>query len=203
MAVLVALAAGPSAASAQSNARGEELFDLCAQCHGAVGEGNHAFLAPAISSLSDWYVTEQLRKFRSGLRGVHPDDVAGLRMYAMSLSLYQAGNLEDVAAYAADLPDVSPTPTLTGGDPERGRQLYATCIPCHGADATGNEALKGPQLRYSDDWYLLTQLEHFKAGVRGAAPGDATGAQMRAMSGTLVDEQAMKDVIAYIMTLRQ
>jgi len=203
MTVLAALAAGPSAASAQPNARGEELFDLCAQCHGPAGDGDPAFLAPAIASLSDWYVTEQLRKFRSGMRGVHPDDIAGLRMYPMSLSLYQEGNLEDVAAYAAALPDVSPAPTLTGGDPERGAKLYATCIPCHGADATGNPALKGPQLRYSSDWYLLTQLENFKAGVRGAAPGDVTGAQMRAMSGTLVDEQAMKDVIAYIMTLRK
>ena len=48
---------------------------------------------------------------------------------------------------------------------------------------------------------MLTQLQHFKAGVRGTAPGDAQGALMRPMSMTLPDEQAMRDVIAFIMTL--
>ena len=60
----------------------------------------------------------------------------------------------------------------------------------------------GP-LRYSSDWYLLVSLEKFKAGVRGSAPGDKTGSVMRPMAAMLTDEQAMKDVIAYIMTLRK
>jgi hypothetical protein len=47
----------------------------------------------------------------------------------------------------------------------------------------------------------LTQLKNFKSGVRGTNPQDITGAQMRPMSMILADEQAMKDVIAYIQTL--
>lgn len=200
-AVVAVLAAAPGASLAQSDGRGEEVYELCAQCHGPAGEGDPLALAPAIAGLGEWYVAAQLEKFRSGLRGYHPDDVGGLRMYPMSLSLYHDGDLAAVAAYAASLPDVRPEPTLEGGDPTRGKQLYATCIACHGPEGGGNEAVKGPSLRYSSDWYLLTQLQHFKSGVRGAAPGDVQGAQMRAMSGTLTDAQAMKDVIAYIMTL--
>jgi cytochrome c oxidase subunit 2 len=47
----------------------------------------------------------------------------------------------------------------------------------------------------------MTQLNKFRSGVRGGNPADVKGSLMRAMSMTLPDEQAMKDVIAYIMTL--
>ena len=33
-----------------------ELYDGCAQCHGASGEGNSAIGAPAIAGLDRWYV---------------------------------------------------------------------------------------------------------------------------------------------------
>ena len=50
------------------------------------------------------------------------------------------------------------------------------------------------------DWYYKVQLENFKAGIRGSNPEDATGMLMRPMSKTLADDQAVLDVIAYIMT---
>jgi len=49
-----------------------------------------------------------------------------------------------------------------------------------------------------NDWYMLSQLKKFKEGIRGTNPQDIGGMQMRPMSMTLVDEQAMKDVIAHI-----
>ena len=48
---------------------GRELFQLCAQCHGAAGEGNRTALAPAIAGYGRWYIQRQLEKFRSGVRG--------------------------------------------------------------------------------------------------------------------------------------
>jgi hypothetical protein len=39
--------------------------------------------------------------------------------------------------------------------------------------------------------------------MRGAHPADTTGQQMAAMSLTLADSAAMKDVLAYIRTLRK
>ena len=53
-----------------------ELFELCVQCHGSVGQGSQLALAPAIAGLSEWYVKAQLEKFKAGHRGLHPDDLA-------------------------------------------------------------------------------------------------------------------------------
>ena len=189
------------AALAGENARGAELFELCEQCHGEAGEGNQVALAPPIAGLSQWYVEAQLYKFKSGVRGLYPDDVAGLRMYPMSLALKDEADIEAVAAYVAALPSSHPTPVLRGGDATRGAAYYATCVMCHGADASGVEAQGGPNLRVTSDWYMMTQLHKFQSGIRGGNPADAKGSLMRAMSMTLADEQAMKDVIAYIMTL--
>ncbi len=200
LAAALLLAAGPALAE---DGRGEELFELCVQCHGAQGGGNAELLAPPIAGLSDWYIKEQLTKYRAGVRGNHPDDHAGLRMYPMSLYLDDDADLEAVADYVASLPPVPPGPTLEGGDPARGKTLYTPCIACHGAQAEGKPELGGPNLWVSADWYMLRQLKHFKGGIRGSDPRDVTGMRMRPMSMTLVDEQAMKDVIAYILTLQE
>jgi cytochrome c553 len=199
--VLASLAAG--AAQAGDAARGEDLYQLCNQCHGSHGEGNHVALAPAIAGLPEWYVLNQLKGFRAGYRGTHFDDIPGMRMRPMSLTLANEADVEAAAAYVASLPPVKPAPELEGGDPARGAALYAPCTACHGPDGSGNQALGSPPLTHMNDWYQLTQLQHFKAGVRGTKPGDANGALMRPMSMTLPDEQAMRDVIAYITTLAQ
>jgi cytochrome c553 len=197
----LASGAGSGPASADPVARGAELFELCAQCHGENGEGNQAFLAPAIAGLPAWYVAAQLESFRSGLRGTHPEDVAGLRMYPMSLSLKYEGDIEAVSAHLAGLPPVAPEPVLEGGDPRRGAQLYAPCTACHGPDGAGMEALKAPRLTFASDWYLLSTLQKYKSGVRGSDPRNVNAALMRGMAQALPDEQAMKDVIAHIETL--
>ncbi len=189
------------AASAQDLARGKELFELCAQCHGPRGEGNQLVLAPSIAGLPTWYVVEQVTKFKSGLRGVHPDDVAGLRMHPMGRALKSDEEIQAVAAYVESMPRANPKPVLEGGDPQRGAALYAPCIACHGANADGNQALWAPRLQGANDWYLLSSLRRYKAGIRGTNPLNANAQIMRGMAGTLVDEQAMKDVVAYIMTL--
>jgi cytochrome c553 len=198
-ALVVAVLAPPAAA--EDPERGRKLYALCNQCHGPAGAGDPAALAPAIAGLPQWYVESQLVKFRAGHRGRHFDDIAGMRMRPMSLSLSGDADVAAVSAYVAGLPPVPPAPRLEGGDPARGQTLYTPCIACHGADGSGNQALFGPPLAHASDWYLLTQLANFKAGVRGAKEGDMSGALMRPMAMTLADEQAMKDVIAYISTL--
>lgn len=188
-------------APAQVVARGRELFALCTQCHLKDGRGNPLALAPAIAGLPQWYTYSQLQKFRAGHRGQHFDDIAGMRMRPMSLSLANDADVTAVAAYVASLPPVVPKPVLTGGDAARGQALYAPCAACHAPDGSGNQVVFGPPLRYSNDWYQLTQLANFRAGVRGTKAGDTSGALMRPMSLTLPDEQAMRDVLAYIATL--
>jgi cytochrome c553 len=201
VALAILAAAATTRAGAQDVAHGERLYQLCTQCHGEAGEGSAQALAPSIAGLPVWYVENQLRGFRAGYRGLHFDDISGMRMRPMALSLANDAELKDVAAYVASLPRHDPPPTLAGGDATRGQALYAPCIACHGPDGNGNQALNAPPLVGVSDWYAFTQLNHFKAGIRGTKPQDSWGQLMRPMSMTLVDEQAVRDVIAYITTL--
>jgi cytochrome c oxidase subunit 2 len=195
--------ASSEVAAADDLERGRQVFALCAQCHGEAGAGNQLFLAPSIAGLNQWYVEAQLGHFRSGARGLHPDDIAGMRMAPMSRTLRSDEDLRAVAAYVASLPVTRPEPTLTGGNPDNGKNHFALCATCHGADGAGNQQMFAPPLRNSSDWYLLTQIEKFRSGVRGSNPGNPNGAVMWGMAMTLPDDQAIKDVIAYITTLAQ
>ena len=201
--VVLWMASAPTGtASAADTLSGKTLYGLCAQCHNDDGSGGGDPLAPAIAGLEEWYVTAQLQKFRSGARGAHPGDVSGLRMRPMSRTLANDDEVRAVAAYVASLPPVRSEPRLTGGDVSKGKERYTQlCTTCHAPDGKGIEQLAGAPLAHASDWYLLTQLQKFKSGVRGANPLDETGARMRPMAIILADEQSMKDVIAYIMTL--
>jgi cytochrome c553 len=98
---------------------------------------------------------------------------------------------------------VKPAATL-GGDAAKGQETYTkSCVSCHGPDGSGNEAMKAPPLNHATDWYLFASLKKYKAGIRGTSPLDPTGPMMRPMAQSLADEQAMKDVIAYIGTLKK
>ncbi len=184
----------------QGKERAAALFATCASCHGQAGEGREEYGAPAIAALEAWYVQAQLEKFQTGVRGAHPDDVAGLRMRPMSRTLRSPEDVALVAAYVAQLAPPSHART-SSGDASRGKPLYATCAACHGPLARGSRDQHAPPLHHASPWYLVRQLENFKAGIRGTHPADVTGAQMRPMALGLADEQAMRDVVAYIGTL--
>ncbi|MCH2388779.1 MAG: c-type cytochrome [Opitutales bacterium] len=201
MAALAILAIALPAPNADADARGEQLYRNCLICHGPDGQGIPLQLAPALSNLSEKYIVEQLKKYKSGLRGAHEKDVAGLRMLPMSQTLLTEEDMQAVASHIVSLGSSPIEATLEGGDPVKGQSLYATCLACHGPDGKGNDLLNAPSLIHQHDWYQLTQLKNFKEGVRGGNPQDITGAQMRPMAMMLTDEQAMKDVIAYIQTL--
>ena len=61
--------------------------------------------------------------------------------------------------------------------------------------------MNGPAVAGQNDWYLVTQLKNYKSGARGAHAKDTYGMQMRPMAMTLVDDQAILDVVAYIKSL--
>jgi cytochrome c553 len=202
---LPALAAAQGNAAAGASAdldRGEQLFQLCTQCHGANGQGNADALAPSIAGLPSWYLEGQLQKFKSGMRGMHPGDTGGLRMYPMSLWLRDASDQRDVAAYVSSLPRAEFTNELeTHGDAAKGAGYYAVCSACHMADASGNQGMGAPPLTGMSDWYLFSAIQKYKAGVRGNGPGDALGPAMIGMVATLPDNEAILDVIAHIQAL--
>ncbi len=195
------LLTGCPPAAAHTPQGGHDLYESCKSCHGNNGEGQAYVAAPAIAGLPKWYIEATVRKFRTGLRGAHPDDAEGLRMRPMSRQMASDLEVDTVSAYVAAMKPVRAAPTFTGGDAAAGQAAYAVCAACHGPTGLGNEQLKSPPIAGQADWYLLKSLQKFKSGVRGAAPGDVTGAQMRPMAATLADEQAMKNVIAHINTL--
>ena len=53
---IVLMAAVPALAEEGDLERGERVYGLCTQCHGANGEGKSEALAPAIAGLPGWYV---------------------------------------------------------------------------------------------------------------------------------------------------
>ncbi len=185
-------------------ARGRELYDTCVPCHGKTGIGNADLKAPVIAGLPEWYVAAQLDKYRHSIRGAHPSDMEGHRMRPMAKTLKDSVEVAAVARYVASLPAYYSAATLHGGNAQAGQARYNTvCTVCHGPDAKGLESMRSPSLAQQADWYLYSQLDKFKNGMRGAHPNDITGGQMRAMSATLENDQAMKDVVAYIKTLRR
>ncbi|MDT8398564.1 MAG: c-type cytochrome [Pseudomonadales bacterium] len=90
--------------------------------------------------------------------------------------------------------------TLAQGNADKGATYYNICATCHGADAEGNPDTKAPRLAGQYEWYLIQQLKNFRAGIRGTDPKDLNGAVMKPMADTLPDDQAVEDVVAYIMT---
>ena len=206
---LVTFAAPVSSGLPTGNAaRGQALYATCAACHGARGEGQAMMHAPPLVGQHSWYLNTQLLNFQRGARGTHPKDVYGAQMRAMSMVAAQPQARADILAYLATLPPLTVAQRRANegsqgvrGDATRGQSLYTTCVACHGADGAGQEVLNSPSLRGLPSWYLLIQLLHFKGRIRGAHPQDAYGAQMMPMASTLVDMRAMKDVIAYILSL--
>lgn len=182
-------------------AKGSARFASCAPCHGATGGGDVRYLAPPIGGLPAWYVEDQILKYRAGVRGVHPDDLPGMRMRPMSLTLPTDADVHLVAVHVSTLPKQASVPTLEGADAARGAIAFPLCTACHMADGSGMEALKAPPIAGMPDWYVYEQLHKFKGGVRGAHPDDVSGGQMRAISLSIPDEQAMKDLAAYTSSL--
>lgn len=94
----------PDFAMADTAAGGASYRAICVTCHGEGGEGNEALNAPPLTRQNDWYMVAQLKKFHSGMRGAHPEDVYGAQMRAMSMTLADTVAMHDVVSYVKSLP---------------------------------------------------------------------------------------------------
>ena len=191
--------AGPLSAQ-EDAAAGQAAYAVCAACHGADGAGQAALNAPAIAGQEGWYLIRQLQNFKAGVRG-GGSDTFGAQMAPMAMALATDADIANVAAYISSMP-VATIEHTEGGDAAAGQAAYAVCAACHGPTGEGIEAMNAPNLTLQQDWYLVRQLRNFKSGARGAHEGDAFGAQMAPMALMLADEQTMKNIAAYVATLR-
>jgi cytochrome c oxidase subunit 2 len=180
---------------------GAASYAVCSACHGPRGEGNQQLNAPKLAGLNDWYVRRQLLNYQHQIRGTTPGDTYGVQMAPMSQIVADPATRENVLAHINTLADNPSPPTITG-DAERGRRLFETCQLCHGDKGEGRWGTNAPKLAGMSDWYLVRQLEYFKARVRGAHELDIYGDQMNMVANSLVGPNAINDVVAYINTLR-
>jgi cytochrome c oxidase subunit 2 len=201
---------------------GEELYVVCTFCHGDSLQGNDRRDGPSLAGLDAWYLESQMRNFRDGIRGTHPEDIPGQVMHFSTGMLRNDFTIESIAEYISELEPGKPMANnavgerpyvwdspyagidpAVSGDAEAGGQTYSSiCSACHGVDGVGNEALGSANLVYLSEIYIARQLKYFRDGVRGTHPSDMRGMQMSAMSKLLTTDQAIADVAAYIRSLR-
>jgi cytochrome c oxidase subunit II len=188
-----------AAAMAQSAdiQRGQQIYVICGACHGERALGESRLSAPSLVGQSEAYLLRQLRDFRSGIRGGKGDDPAR-QMQQILETVSNEADWKAVIAYVRSLPVDRPQASLPG-DIERGRQIYETCLACHGPDAAGNAALDVPNLRVLPDWYIMGELKKFASGARGAAPADLAGSRMRAIAATLRSDADIRAVASFIV----
>lgn len=181
--------------------RGKSLYGTCIACHGQNAEGMKSLGSPALADQEPYYLYRQIENFKTGLRGVHPEDVYGAQMAPMAKTLDSQG-VKDVIAYIKTLPSPSVEVTMTDGDAKAGEAYYnMICGACHGAGAVGIESLNSPRLVGMQDWYLERQLNNFRKGIRGTAEGDIYGAQMQQIAVSIPDDKTVTDLVAYINSL--
>ena len=83
--------------------RGADIYTTCRACHGADAQGIQATNAPRQAGMSDWYLVTQLKNFREGIRGRHPQDLYGTQMAMMAQMLNDDAAINDVVAYVNTL----------------------------------------------------------------------------------------------------
>jgi len=123
------------AADAQGRGAGERLFlNHCAQCHGSDARGSKGF--PNLTD-NDWQYGGEPETILKGILEGHN----GL-MPPMAAAVGSADDVRNVANYVLSL-------SGSGHDSLRaalGKDKFATCVACHGADGKGNTALGAPNL---------------------------------------------------------
>jgi len=85
------------------SAAGKALYATCAVCHGQKGEGNKILNSPGLVQLQDWYLVRQLKNFKSGIRGKHPQDIYGMQMAPMAMTLVDDAAIDNVVSYIKTL----------------------------------------------------------------------------------------------------
>ena len=168
------------AKNADAKIIGERLFlNNCAQCHGSDAKGNLGF--PNLTD-SDWLhggspekIQETIVNGRVGMMPPiaaavgTPDDVKNVANYVLSLS----GSMHDAGRVAA------------------GKEKFAVCAACHGADGKGNTDLGAPNL--ADNIWLHGAGE--VAIIKRVNEGKVN--QMPAWSSKFTPEQ-IKVLTAYV-----
>ena len=176
---------------------GKEAYEIsCQTCHGTNGvSGKDHLSGPNLTILKKEYFLEQFKAILNGKRK-GPGAISMLK--TLKESKLSDKEIMAAAQYALKLPESKPNHKNFGAA-NKGKVKYAACIHCHGDKAQGysNPGLPAPRLAGQPDFYIVDMLKSFKAKQRG---NDTTGGmQMQAMS--MITEEDMKNIAAYIRSL--
>jgi len=153
------------AADSKANAMGERLFlTYCAQCHGSDARGNKGF--PNLAD-RDWLYGGDPETIKlSILNGRHG------QMPPMGAAVGSEKDIESVAHYVLSLSGSAHDSIKATA----GRDKFAVCAACHGADGKGMAAMGAPNLTDKTWLYggsVATIMETIRLGRNNVMPAFA------------------------------
>ena len=170
-------------ADAKARAIGERLFlNNCSQCHGSDARGSKGF--PNLTD-NDWLYGGTADAIKTtiinGRNGVMPP---------MAAALGGAEAVEQVAQYVLSLSGTATDAVKA----QLGREKFAVCAACHGADGKGNQAIGAPNL--ADQTWLHV------AGLNGVMQQINQGkTNQMPQHGTRLTEGQIHVLTGYVMSL--
>lgn len=197
--------------AAQNIADGKDLYEVCASCHGKLGEGGKKGEYPRLAGQKAAYLANQLRAFKSRRRINIP-----MFPYTQERELSE-GDIRDVAAFLATIRLPTKMPTFRGdedaltrlrmvenvmiiprveGDIDNGGRIYREeCAFCHGKTGLGGG--KYPMLVGQYTQYLKKQMDAY---VRGERPHDEEDSR-----GILAELKPsdLQDLLAYLTSIQE
>jgi cytochrome c553 len=142
-------------------ARGEDLAQTCAGCHGVPGYQNAypSYHVPKLGGQNADYLEVALQGYR---RGTRPH----VTMQAQAATLSDQ-DIADLAAYFASLDGDPATGKSAAGalEIQAGRRKAVACVQCHG-DSGIAETAQWPHLAGQHASYLRHALTQYKTGRR-------------------------------------
>ena len=153
------------AANPKANAIGERLFmNYCAQCHGSDARGSKGF--PNLAD-NDW--------LGGGDPATISATIANGRTGVMPPMAAAVGTSEDVANVAQYVLSLSGSPH-DAVKASLGKDKFAACAACHGADGKGNHAVGAPNLTdnvWLYGWGADAIIKIVNEGKTNVMPGQA------------------------------
>ena len=168
-------------------------IDACMVCHST----REMQRGPVLDGLPEWYLADQLRKFKSGQRG---KNAANRAEALMGVAMAKVGTDEQLADLTRHFSKRKPKPSIRviRGDAVAGKTLYVIrCVSCHGARGEGKPEIQSPPVNVQEDWFLLDQLRKYANGQRSVHPSDAGGVMMKAAAVNL-SLNDLRNMVAYI-----
>ena len=143
--------------------RGEALVAECLLCH----SNQEAQRGPVLHGMDNWYLLDQLEKFRSGVRG---KKASNRSEYLMGVGARKIQDDYELAYVAKWFAEQAPLPAIrtVEGDLVEGKAFYEQrCVSCHGENGEGNRLVNAPSLTRLEGWYFYEQMKKFRSGRRG------------------------------------